>query len=129
MTEIFAEIWRILFNQPSQSPVTNAHDACIFPMMSKAVSTVHALEYVSMVLKDEEFYHAVKSVWDNPANRVSITRVFTGHHQIACSIIEHEGDNQYLVDKSGLSLGIRQIFDPDENEILVMTVSLAARGK
>ena len=29
----------LLFNQPSQSPATNVHDACIFPMMSKAVST------------------------------------------------------------------------------------------
>jgi hypothetical protein len=28
----------LLFNQPSQSPVTNVHDACIFPMMSKAVT-------------------------------------------------------------------------------------------
>jgi hypothetical protein len=28
----------LIFNQPSQSPITNVHDVCIFPMMSKMVS-------------------------------------------------------------------------------------------
>lgn len=30
MNEIFDEKGWLLFNQPSQSPVTNVHDACIF---------------------------------------------------------------------------------------------------
>ena len=50
----------LLFNQPSQSAVTNVHDACIFPMLSKCVSGIQALFYFACLLKGEELYEYVK---------------------------------------------------------------------
>ena len=43
MEEEFRRRDWLLFNQPSQSPITNVHDACIFPMMSKMVSMEQAV--------------------------------------------------------------------------------------
>ena len=126
MKEIFDKEGWIFFNQPSQSPITNVHDACIFPMMSKEVSKVQALEYGNIMLKGDELYHAVSKVWKNPKNCVAMSRAFAGHHQIVCSILEHEGDNTYLSSKGGLSFGIRKMFVPDQEGYGVIPISLAA---
>ena len=125
MRKIFDEKGWLLFNQPSQSPVTNVHDACIFPMMSKHVSKVQALRSGSIMLKGEELYEIVKSVWEDPNNLAAMARSFAGHHQIVCSIIEHEGDNKYLAEKGGLSFGIRRMFVTDAEGSGVIPVSLA----
>ena len=53
------------------------------------------------MLKGDELYHAVMTAWGDPKNRVAMARAFAGHHQIVCSIIEHEGDNTYLSEKGG----------------------------
>ena len=105
---LFDERGWLIFNQPSQSPVTNVHDACIFPMLSKEVSKVQALKYGSIMLKGDELYHAVSTAWNNSKNHVAMSRAFAGHHQIVCSIIEHNGDNTYLTEKGGLSFGLRR---------------------
>lgn len=107
MTEIFEKKNWIIFNQPSQSPVTNVHDACIFPMLCKMVSKAQALHYGRILLKGEELYHTDKTAWDDPSNRAAMSRAFAGHHQVVCVIVEHEGDNKYLSKKGGLSFGIR----------------------
>jgi hypothetical protein len=38
MNKIFEKKDWLIFNQPSQSPITNVHDTCIFLMMSKTIS-------------------------------------------------------------------------------------------
>ena len=45
MKAIFKQRKWILFNQPPQSPMTNVHDACIFPQMSRAVSNIQASHF------------------------------------------------------------------------------------
>lgn len=100
----------LAFRQPSQSPVTNIHDACIFPMMSKAVSNEQCLSYASHVLKSEELHKAVMRVWEDERNLIAMSRAFSGHHQIVCAIMEHKGDNNYLKDGKGMSFGIRRTF-------------------
>jgi hypothetical protein len=54
----------LLFNQPSQSPITNVHDACIFPMMSKAVSREQAVVFGCRLLRGEQLYNSVMKVWE-----------------------------------------------------------------
>ena len=122
---MFRERGWVIFNQPSQSPVTNVHDACIFPMLSKYVSTQQALEYGSVLLKGEELYSTVKAVWDDPRHCIAMSRAFAGHWQIVCSILTHEGDNNYLSDRGGLSFGVRKMFVADAEGIGVVPVNLA----
>jgi hypothetical protein len=55
----------LLFNQPSQSPITNVHDACIFPMMSKAVIREQAVMFGCRLLRGEQLYNSVVKVWED----------------------------------------------------------------
>ena len=131
MNKIFSDRGWLIFNQPSQSPITNVHDACIFPMMSKAVSTVQGLEYGSRLLKGEQLYQTVKSVWENPSNYAAMARAFAGHSQIVLSILHHKGDNNYLSEKGGLSFGIRRTFvtDAEGNGIIPVTLAATNHGE
>ena len=131
MNKIFSDRGWLIFNQPSQSPITNVHDACIFPMMSKAVSTVQGLEYGSRLLKGEQLYQTVKSVWENPSNYAAMAREFAGHSQIVLSILHHKGDNNYLSEKGGLSFGIRRTFvtDAEGNGIIPVTLAATNHGE
>ena len=126
MKRIFKEKDWILFQQPSQSPVTNVHDACIFPMMSKAVSTEQALQFGAVLLKGEDLNKTVMSVWNNERNHVAMSRAFAGHHQLVLSIMKHNGDNEYLTEKGGLSFGVRRTFVADQTGCGVVPVTLAA---
>lgn len=98
------------FRQPSQSPITNVHDACVFPMMSRAVSKEQANAYGSQVLKSEELHRAVMTVWNDDTHLVAMSRAFAAHHQIVCAIMECEGDNNYLNDPKGMTFGVRRTF-------------------
>ena len=115
----------LLFNQPSQSPVTNVHDACIFPMMSKMVSKEQAVVFGSQLLKGEQLNECVMKVWQNKENTVAISRAFAGHHQIVNSILHYSGNNTYLSKKGGLSFGIRKHFVCDKELEGVIQVPLA----
>ena len=125
MRDMFEERGWLLFNQPSQSLVTNVHDACVFPMMSKKVSAVQAVMFGSVLLKGEQLFETVKSVWDDESNHVAMSRAFAGHHQIVLSIMHHDGDNRYLVEKGGLSFGIRTSFVPDHEGKGVIPIPIA----
>lgn len=115
----------ILFNQPSQSPVTNVHDACIFPMLSKAVSRQQAVVFGSRMLQTEQLHEAVMTCWNDKSNVHAMAKAFAAHHQIVCAILEHNGDNTYLSEKGGLSFGIRRMFVCDEEGDGVVPVTLA----
>ena len=122
--EFMSRDW-LLFNQPSQSPITNVHDACIFPMMSKMVSKEQAVNFGSKLLKGEQLYESVTKVWNDKNNNVAMSRAFAGHHQIVCLILNHNGDNSYLSKKGGLSFGVRKRFVCDEEGEGVVQVPLA----
>ena len=114
MKELFDERDWLLFNQPSQSPITNVHDACIFPMMSKSASKSQALVFGSQLSKGEELNKTVMNVYNNKDHLPAIARAFAGHNQIVCAIIENNGDNNYLSKRKGLSFGIRRCYITDE---------------
>lgn len=125
MNALFQERGWILFNQPSQSPMTNVHDACIFPMMSKCLSKIQAVDYYARILKGEELHDAVMKVWNDHKHTVAMSRAFAGHSQVVCAILENNGDNNYLSEKKGLSFGIRKMFVPDEDGTGIIPVPLA----
>ena len=54
INEEFAKREWLLFNQPSQSPVINVHNTCIFPMMSKEVSKEQAVNFSSTMMRTEK---------------------------------------------------------------------------
>jgi hypothetical protein len=115
----------LIFNQPSQSPITNVHDACIFPMMSKAVSRNQALNFRATLLKGEQLHQAVMNVCQDKRHQVTMLRAFAGHLQIVCSILHHKGYNKYLSEKGGLSFGIRKMFVVDEEGNGIIPITLA----
>ena len=100
----------IIFNQPAQSPPTNVHDACIFPMMGKYVSREQGLNYGSRLLKADELHKSVMKIWADERNLPAITRSFSGHHQMVLAILDNKGDNNYLSERGGISFGIRKCF-------------------
>ena len=129
MNDLFRLKDWLIFNQPSQSPVTNIHDACIFPMMSKAVSTEQALTFGSRMLVGEQLNQTVMKVWNDKTNLVAMSRAFAGHSQIVCAIIEHKGDNKYLSEKGGLSFGVRKTYICDEDGDGVRPMTLAPENE
>ena len=62
MVQLFEERNWLLFNQPSQSPITNVYNACDFPIMSKAVSLNQALVYGTRLMKGEELNKTMTKV-------------------------------------------------------------------
>ena len=56
--------------------------------------------YGSRVMKGEELHNAVISVFNDTDNLPAMSRGFAGHHQVVCSVLEHDGDNTYLKEKS-----------------------------
>ena len=70
MQSLFAERDWLIFNQPSQLPNTNVYDACIFPMMNKAVSTNQAIIYGSRLLRGEQFHNTVMQVWNDKVEAI-----------------------------------------------------------
>ena len=125
MREEFLKRDWLLFNQPSQSPVTNVHDACIFPMMSKEVSKEQAVSFGSTLLRQEELHNTVMKVWNNSNHKQAMARAFAANPQIVCAIIEHEGDNDYLSEKGGLSFGIRSTYRANEEGDGIEMIQLA----
>ena len=129
MDDLFRVKDWLIYNQPSQSPVTNIHDACIFPMMSKAVSTEQALSFGSRMLVDEQLNQTVMKVWHDKTNLVAMSRAFAGHSQIVCAILKHEGDNKYLSEKGGLSFGVRKTYVCDQEGEGVLPIPLAPENE
>lgn len=108
MEEEFRKRDWIMFHQPPQSPVTNVHDACIFPMMSKAVSQEQAFNFGSQLLNPENLHDTVERVWNEGKHLPAIARAFLGNHQVVCAILACNGGNDYLSERKGMSFGIRK---------------------
>ena len=76
--------------------MTSVQNACVFLMILKAVSSNQAMIYGSQLLKGKELNKTVMQVFDDKARLPTITRAFTRHSQITCSILEHGADDDYL---------------------------------
>ena len=87
----------IILDQAPQSPTTNIHDACMFPMMSKQVTRDQSFLFRIRVLVGEELSRTVMKVWNDQTNLAAISRAFVHHTQVANTILEYEGGNEYLV--------------------------------
>ena len=121
MDRKFDELGWVRFNQPPQSPVTNIHDACIFPMLSKNLSREQAINFNARLLVGNQIRESVNKCYYDKENRLAMSRAFAGNHQIAMTILAHKGDNNYLREKGGLSFGIRKTFmrDPEGDGVIV----------
>ena len=129
MKKTFDEKGWIIFNQPPQSPITNVHDACIFPMMSKKVSREQATTFGSRLLKGEQLHQTVMKVWNDTTNRQALGRAFAGHHQIVETIRQYKGDNKFLTEKGGLSFGVRRTYICNEEGTGVIPVTIAPQNE
>ena len=129
MAEEFARREWLIFNQPSQSPVTNVHDACIFPMMSKEVSKEQAVSFRSTLLRNEQLHQTVMKVWNNKSHRYAMSKAFAAHPQLVSAILEHKGDNNYLSEKGGLSFGIRRTYHRNEEGDGITLIDLAVQNE
>ena len=91
--------------------MTNVHNACIFPILSKAVSSrEQALVFVSRLMRGEQLNELVMKEWSDRQNTVVMARAFAGHSQIVSAILHYKGDNNYLSDRGRMSFGIRLNF-------------------
>lgn len=128
MKKIFDEKGWILFNQPPQSPITNVHDACIFPMLSKMVSREQATTFGSRLLKGDQLHETVMKVWRDRTNTQALARAFAGHHQIVETIRKCDGDNKFLTEKGGLSFGVRRTYIRNEEGTGVVPITIAPQN-
>jgi hypothetical protein len=112
-------------------PITNAHDPCIFPMMSKMVSKEQALVFGSKMMHGEQLHQTVMSVWEDGNHKVAMSHAFAGYTQIVISILLHKGDNKYLSEKVWLSFGIHHTFvkDPKGEGIAVIPFAPQIEGE
>ena len=113
MEAIFKERDWILFNQPSQSLVTNVHDSCIFPMMSKYVSNHASLNFGSRVMKMDELHKVVMDVWNDKTNIPAMSWAFCAQPQIVAANFHYRGHNTYLSKHGGMHFGIRNAYVND----------------
>jgi hypothetical protein len=101
--------WILKF-QPSQSPLTNVKDFCIFPAMSKAVTAEQGLNFGSHVLGSEQLWEVVTSTWDKfPVS--TIAQAYAGHHQIVNAIYSCEGGDEFAR-VGGIHCNVRRHYGP-----------------
>lgn len=115
MNENFCSRGWIRFNQPPQSPITNVHDSCIFPMLSKFVSREQGLRFGSRLLVANEINEIVNKLFYDEKNILAMSRAFVANHQVALAIIHYKGCNTYLRDNGGLHFGVRKSVINDKN--------------
>lgn len=115
----------VRFNQPPQSPVTNVHDAAIFPMLSKLMSRIQAVLFGGRIIVGEELKSAVEKAYFDERNLVAMSRAFAANHQLASAILHYKGDNNYLKEKGGMTFGIRKTFINDKEGNGVVPIDLA----
>jgi hypothetical protein len=119
INEAFDKRGWILNFQPSNSPLTNIKDSCIFPAMSKAVTAKQGLINGSLLIDNEELWSYVEQVWEEfPLE--TIARAYAGHHQVVNAIAHDEGGDDFVRVKKALHFGIRKhcvpYYDNEEAE-------------
>ena len=96
-------------HQPSQSPVTNIHDQCIFPSMSKHVSTESAVRHGKRCLREEEIWSVSSRVWETMP-LTTIARAFSSQPQVQAAVIASKGGNEFLRGSGQGHYGVRKAY-------------------
>ena len=78
--------------QPSQNPITNINDACLFPSLINHITQDQAWNNRSHLLKGEELWESTMRSWNTIPLGV-LARSFVMHHHMVNSIIKEEGRN------------------------------------
>lgn len=102
--------WMLVF-QPPNSPICNVKDACVFPLLSKAVSALQATVYNNKLLEGDEINNCVQRAW-NELQNTTLCRTYLHHHQIAAAIVRDNGGDDFMQEGGGLHCGVRRHSTP-----------------
>ena len=97
--------------QPSQSPLTNTKDACIFPALSRRVTAAQGLSKGSLALASDEIWKYASDAFHHLPLE-TIARAYATHHQIVNAIYQDCGRDDFTRDKKALHVGSRLHFLP-----------------
>ena len=117
-TEFDKRGWIYQF-QPAQSPITNINDACIFPSLSKTISSQQArgFEGKRRILKKDEIWNAVSAAWEE-LSLETVGRAFAGHAQVVSGLLHQKGDHsKFTRGVNNLNFGIRKTYCPTDNGV------------
>ena len=103
----FKERGWLFVQQPSQSPLTNIKDCCLFPALSKMVSAQQGLTNGSHVMDIDKAWNIVQQCYNN-MSMDTIARAYVHHHQMVNAINECNGGDEYAKRRGGLHCGIRR---------------------
>ena len=97
--------WLLKF-QPSNSPVTNVKDDCLFPALSKHISRELGINKGSQIFTPDELWAAVKKCWHNfPLD--SLARGYVRHAQMASALVACNGGDDFVRERGGLHYNVR----------------------
>ena len=97
--------WLLKF-QPSNSPVTNVKDDCLFPALSKHISREQGINKGSQIFTPDELWAAVKKCWHNfPLD--SLARGYVRHAQMASALVACNGGDDFVRERGGLHYNVR----------------------
>jgi hypothetical protein len=103
-SEFYKRGWILEF-QPSNPPVTNIKDYCIFPAMSKAVTAMQGLKngslLIALVLRSS-------GLWGALDNRPSVHE----SSRVVNAIEDDNGGDAFVREEKALHFGIRQLSVP-----------------
>jgi hypothetical protein len=92
--------------QPSNSPVCNVKDDCVFPALSKHVSRQQGILKGSQVHAPDELWTAATKRWcEFPLD--TLARACVCHGQIASAIAHCQGGDDFMRERNGLRCGVR----------------------
>ena len=97
--------WILKF-QPSNLPITNVKDDCVFPALSKHVSGEQGITKGSQIFSLDELRAAVEKCW-REISLDSLARGYVQHGQIASALIECEGGDDFVRNHGGLHHNVR----------------------
>ena len=101
----------LLTPQPSNSPLTNVQDCCLFPSMAKLVTADQGINNGSHYLKGENLWKSVVRVWKN-YKLETLAKTYLHHTQMVNAIHQCKGGDQFQKDKKSLHCGIQRIIQP-----------------
>lgn len=122
----FAKRGWIFKFQPSQCPILNVSDACIFPSLSKTVSSNQAIQFDGnrKILQGDAIWNAASDAW-NEMPLSTIARSYTGHAQIATAVIEFAGDIAAFTRGAGcLHNGVRKTYVSTHEGVVILEAAI-----
>lgn len=106
LNEKFQKRNLLLKFQPSNSPVCNIKDDCLFPALSKHISCEQGISKGSQVFAPDELWAAVTKCWEKfPLD--TLARSYVRHSQIASAIAQCNGGDEFVRERNGLHCHVR----------------------